>query len=1135
MYASRQVYCVFVIQILSMQFLLAGVGDSQERLTLRLENVTLVDIFDQIEEQTDFVFSYNKDVLNDQKRYSFHFNNEDLKMVLGKISKQTMFNFHLEDHNIYVIKRKTQDPVMIIEDGIEIKISGIVMDELGEPLVGATVRIKDTNLGTVTDMNGNFQLAAPAGNNVLIFSYIGFVTKEIPIGNKTKFEVMLQPNTEALGEVLVVGYGFQKKVDLTGSVASVLGSEINKRPITQASQALQGLAPGVFVNTNSGEPGNDQADIAIRGIGTLGNSSPLVLVDGIEASINSVNPQNIESINVLKDAASASIYGTRGANGVILITTKQGKFNQPTEITYDGYFGISNPTVIPDLLWDNETYLELYREAATNAGLSVNYTDADIARYAGLPSTNWMEVVVKGNAPITNHNLTFQGGSDKMNYFYSSGYLFQQGYLVDQTEYNRFSNRLNLNTNLTDHLTFSAKISYFKEYGTLESKYNTRKGRGSNSIDGKGGSVWSGGFVNHPIAPVYDALGRYGSIEEDLGIERNRPNPVAVADKEVPELDSDDLLGKLSLIYEPINNLKFTGNIGINYKNEVITTIKKEYVTYDPVTLEAWTNDNGTLNEGNLAYLDLNKTFNITTWLQADYSLAIEDNQFDFLIGYNNENQNSETQRILESEFATSDVINIGQGEQVETSEEILKSKLASVFGRVSYNFDQKYFLEANFRADGSSRFGSNNRWATFPAFSAGWIITNESFWTTSRIISFLKVRGSWGIIGNQSTNRYPFVSQISLTSSHNGEPGAALTQLGNPDLRWEETQTTNIGLELGFFGDHFSVESDYFFKSTSDILTDLDNPLTAGISSTTTVNAASMENKGVEILATYRNDFGDFHFEISGNVTYVENKVVAVNPDLSDEEDRIIVSSQSSNNVYIIRGKPMNVIYGHKQNGIFQESDFNEDGTLIDGIPDHSYIGTPIPGGFRYTDQNGDGVINEDDQVIIGDRQPKWLYGSNLSLAYKGFEVSAMIQGIGKADAWISRSWGPFPFAGLRQFWVENRWTPENPSNENPGLWVDRSGYNGESIQKGGKVLDYWVADRAYLRLKNIRIAYTLPVKTHKTSLFKSIQLYVSGQNLWTKTDLMDIDPERYSMETQADNSLPQSKIILIGIHATL
>jgi len=1091
----------------------------------------LLQIFEEVEQQTDFRFFFDKKVSSITSTIDIEEGKINLFELLTIASRDANVKFHRENKSIWVKANETREKFVFYRP-----IRGKVVDEDGNPLPGASVVEKGTFNGTSTDFDGNYTINVSEDNAVLVFSYVGYVSKEIRISDQPTLDVILETSSTQLGDVVVVGYGTLKKVNLTGAVATIGTEEINNRPVTQPSQILQGLAPGVFVNTNSGEPGNDQANITIRGIGTLGNTSPLVLIDGIEAPINSVNPQDIESISVLKDAASAAIYGTRGANGVILITTKTGSFDKPIEIVYDGYFGITNPTVIPELVWDNQTYLELYREAAINSGLPVNYTDEDITRYASLPSTDWMEVVIEDDAPITNHNISFTGGSSNTNYYFSSGFLYQQGYLIDKSRYNRISNRLNLNTKLTNKLTFGSNVYYFREFGTLEPKENNgafREGRGPESFGSKGGVVWSGGFINHPIAPVFDALGRYGSIEQDLGIERNRPNPVGVADNEEVELDANDLLAKLSLVYEPIEDLSFTGILGINYQSDIVTTTQKEYGTFDPVTLEPWTNGNGIRNLGNVAYRDLITTYNLTTWLQADYKLTSNKNELDFLVGYNYENQNNTNQRILEQQFASSDVVEIGQGQLVESSQQILQTKLASVFGRFSYNYDKKYLVEANFRGDASSRFGANNRWGFFPAFSGGWVLTNESFWSEDSFIGFLKVRGSWGIIGNQSTNAYPFISQVSLNSAFNGEGGAALTRLGNPDLQWEETETTNLGLESRFFKGRLSLEADYFIKKTDNILTEQANPLTSGIVNTTTVNAASIENKGLEINASYNNSFGYFSFGISGNVTYVENEVTAINSELADENDRIEVGSQFGSNAYIIRGFPMNVILGHEQNGIFQQDDFNEDGSLKAGIPDHSFIGNPIPGGFRYTDQNGDGLIDEADQVVIGDRQPKWFYGASLTLGYRGLQLSALIQGIGKSDAWINRSMGPFPFAGLRHHWAENRWTPENPSNEHPAVWVDRSGYNGEAVQRGGKVIDYWVVDRSYLRLKNIRIAYDLPDHVLNRLPFKSLQIYVNGQNLWTLTDLKDIDPERPDFSNNADAALPQSKIVLLGLNA--
>ena len=999
-------------------------------------------------------------------------------------------------------------------------ITGIITEaSSGDPLIGVSVLVKGTTTGTVTDIDGQYEISVAPQDSILSFSYIGYQKEEVNINGSDQVDIRLVESASSLDEVIVVGYGVQQKANLTGSVARIDNQDIANRPVTQASQALHGLAPGVFINTDSGEPGNDQSNIIIRGVGTLNNSNPLILVDGIEAPINSVNPNDIESINVLKDAASASIYGSRAANGVILITTKRGNYDEKTTINYDGYVGVSNPTVLPDMVWDNRLYMELYREGAINSNRSFGFDDSDVERYAAIPGTDWMEELTRENAPITSHNLSFSGGTNKLSYYFSAGYLYQESFLDDNTQYNRYSIRLNLDSKLTDKLTFGTSLSYFNEDGRLTAKDQTGR-----SFANKGSLVFSGAMIQHPMTPVFDQFGRYGSIEAALGIERNRPSGQGVADNETIDLRANDFLGNAFLEFEPTKGLKFRATVGVNYQDEILEDIKKEYVTYDPVTGEPWTNGNGTRNRGSIIRLFNQNTINVTSWLQGTYERSFGGHNLKLLGGFNTESSDIKRTDVDEREFGTASLVSIGNGTLINTNGLNGEWFLASFFGRLNYDFNEKYLLEFNLRRDGSSRFGANNRWATFPAISAGWIVSRESFWKLDAI-NYLKIRGSWGKLGNQSSNLYPFASQVGLGEDYTGNSGAALTRLGNPDLRWEETTTTDIGLDIGLWEGRINIEADYFIKETEDILTDLDNPLTSGIAASTTVNAASMENKGWEAAVSYKDNFGKVRFNIGFNVTNVKNEVTAINPALADDDDKIRLST--SDNVWIIRGEPINTIYGHQVEGIFQSQ------AEIDGAPDHSFIGTPGPGDFRYTDTDGDGVITENDQVVIGNRQPEWLYGANLRVEYGGFDFSALLQGIGKSNVWIARMYGPFPFAGIRSYW-EDRWTPDNPQNEIPRLWIDRQGFNGRSIATSDRQNSFWVQDRAYLRLKNIQLGYTLPKSVTENSFIENLRVYINGQNVWTDTDLLDIDPERFSTESHATNVLPQNKIWSFGVNAT-
>ncbi|WP_297814891.1 TonB-dependent receptor [uncultured Polaribacter sp.] len=1011
-------------------------------------------------------------------------------------------------------------------------IKGVVVDDEEIPLPGATVLVKGTKHGVTTDFDGKFLLKIDASSKVLVVSYIGYELQEVEISEQADVYVKLVRKLNVLNEVVIdVGYKSQIKENITSAVATISGAEIEKRAVTQSSQVLQGMAAGVFVNGYSGEPGNDSAEIQIRGLG-LNYSGPLVLVDGIESNINDVEPNNIQSISVLKDAASTAIYGTRGADGVILITTKSGSYQEKTKTSYDGYYGISNPTVIPQLVWDNRRYLELYREAALNSNLNPDVTYFDINRYDELPATNWMDVVIKGNASVTKHNLSFRGGGKNTKYYVSTNYLHQNGYLIDETYFKRLSNRINLKTKLSKKLSFSANMAYTKEKIELEPKYGTTKARSTQDI---GGTIWSGGFVNHPNVPVYDSQGRYGSLEDALGIIRSRPNPVAVAENELSLVDRDVLRGKWTLSYEPFTNLIFSANVGLDYNNSTTHTSKNEYNIYDPVSGEV----EAIHNRGHFAMQEIFREFTTTFWIQSDYKFSFANHNFDILLGLNGEHEDRWTQNVRETEFSVAESVVIDLGaEQDYFSQRRTESAINSAFSRLSYNYKKRYLFEVNYRIDGSSRFGKNSRWATFPAISAGWMVSNESFLKNNKIVSFAKLRASWGIVGKQSSNRFPFISTLSLSQSFNDAPGVGISRYGNPSIEWMEATTKDVGLELGFFRNRLSVEIDYFDKITDNIIAKLNAPNTSGTgNSTYLANAASVRNSGLEFLVNFRTKIGAVKFAMSGNFTSLENEVITIDPNLSDIDDKIVRSETTDDNDYIIRGVSMNAIWGHKQDGIFQEDDFVDvaSGELVAGIPDHSFIGSPRPGDFKYTDQNGDGRITKEDQTVIGNRHPKYYYGGSISLSYKGFQLSGLLQGMGKADVFISRSYGPFPYAGIREFWEENRWTSENPSNEHPRLWLDRYGYNAQSIYGEDKVLDYWVHDRSYLRLKNVRLAYSFPKKLTKKMQLSKLMIYASGQNLWTKTNLLDLDPERYARESHADNALPQNKTYLVGIKVSL
>jgi len=1121
-------------------------------------DLNLEKAFLNIQQQSDFFFTYDYQLI---QKISISKGSAKIPLLdlLKYISNQTGLKFSIFQNTVYVLKgeelRQTNaEPLKINVPAVDILqvlngrtdyrviyevstldlpieriLSGTIRSaEEGEPLIGATILVKETGQGTTADEKGAFRLSIPdAGKMTLVVSYIGYQTAEINVNGESMIEIVLKESSTDLNEVVVVGYGTQKKINLTGAVTVIDNKQIQNRPITQASQALYGISPGVIVNSNSGEAGNDDVTIRIRGVGTLNDANPLILVDGIEAPLNNISPDDIQSINILKDAASAAIYGSRAANGVVLITTKRGDFEKKSAVDYTFYAGVANPTILPKIVADPRTYLELYREAARNSARNFNFTDADIQRYDNIPGTDWVDVVFRENVPISQHNLSLSGGSSSVAYRLSLGYLDQEGIIGGDQRFKRYNARLNIDGKLSKRLRAGASLSYTHDNANLATKERL------NNLSGKGYLAFESAISQHPINPVFDSLGRYAVLEQALGVVTNRNNAQSLFDNVKQASFSNDFLGNAYVEFEILKGLSIRGTVAANYQNEQVTETAKEHNYYDWVT-------------GRLAVINYlgnrisefrNSSLNVTSWLQTTYDVNFGKHNLKFLAGVNQESATINNLRVDQTAFGSSSLIKLGDGTNTTVATTSPGEwALQSFFGRISYDFAGKYLLEANLRRDGSSRFGDNNRWATFPSFSAGYIVSNENFWgNLSEVINLFKIRTSWGKLGNQNTSLYPYASAFSLQRGYVFNDvalaGGALTRLGNPDLKWEETTLSNLGVNIEFLNSRIGIEADVFLRETDNILTPIANPLVMGTPSATIVNAGSVENKGWEATLRYRDKIGNFNFELGGNISNIKNKVTAINPALAAGEDRAtstLLGVEPFNQVFIIRGQPIGALYGYVHEGIFQSQ------AEIDAAPNHSLIGKPAPGDMRYKDINGDNKITPEDQTVIGNTQPEWIYGFNFGANYKGIiDVAAIFQGIGQADQFVARLVGPFPFAGLREIWTD-RWTPENPSPDRPRLWIDRSGFNGQSVQNNPT--SFWVENRAYLRLKNVQVGFNLPNKWLKKMKLQKGRIFLNGQNLWTLTDFADgdFDPERLPVERHVTTSLPHSKIYTAGVNVT-
>lgn len=1003
-------------------------------------------------------------------------------------------------------------------------VSGIVKDENNEPVIGASVMVKGDKTGTITNIDGKYTIKAPA-NGTLVVSYVGMKPLEEAVSGRSEINLTLISSIKELSEVVVVGYGTQRKINLTGAVTTVKNEQLANRPITQASQALQGLASGVFVNSGTGEAGNDQADIVIRGIGSLNSDTgPLVLVDGIEGSINSVAPSDIENVSILKDAAAASIYGTRGANGVILITTKRGQFDKPAVITYNGYTGFSQPTILPDMVLDNKTYLEKYREAAINCNHSTKnvVTDALIDKYGSLPSTNYMDVAFKKHAPIQSHEASISGGSKSISYYASLGYLYQDGLIKKNNDYNRINVKTNLDAKITSRLKASTTLAYYRSFANLTPKEDNDL----TSNGGKGSIVFSGAVAAHPFIPVYTQSGFYATLPSDMKINTFRPSIQGVLDNETGQQHQSNFIGNVSLQYELLKGLMLKGTIGINDKFEENMLIRKEFYSYSMDAEVKQTDSNSARNVGSKLYFRNKRTTQETDQLQLDYSGKYGKHELKAIAGFQRQSWRQDNSSNNESIFASTDLVILGTGTIVQSGGTYNnRSALASFYGRANYSYDTRYLLEANLRRDASSRFGASNRWGTFPSFSGGWVVSNEKFWN-DHIFNYLKLRGSWGILGSEPSDKFAYLDEFGVGYGYVDQPGGAIKKVANPDLKWEQTTSTDFGLNAGFFKNKLSVEFDWFNRHTRDILVELDNMMITGVSSTSTYNAASMENRGWEATVTYNNNIGKLKFKIGANVTNVKNKILTINPDLSANADQYMVDR--ADNIWWIRGYPINSMYGFKYDGVFKTQDEVDAANASKYQSNYLGVATKL-GDMKYYDYNKDGKITTDDQYVVGNRNPEWLYGANIDVEYRGFEFSALIQGIGDAYVNLARDTGPFQFAGLPSYWL-NAWSPQNPNSNIPALWIDRTGVNGQSVETAGRWNTFWMQNMRYCRLKNIQLAYNFPQRWLANTFIKKARIYVNGQNLLTFTTLRDYDPERDPLQNNATATLPQSKTITVG-----
>lgn len=1010
-------------------------------------------------------------------------------------------------------------------------VTGKVLDaETSEPLPAVSIRIKNSSNGDISDADGSFMLNA-APTDTLVFSFVGYMTKEYVLGSRTDLQVFMEPDVAILDEVVVVGYGVQKKKVVTGAISSVSSEDLETLPINNVGQALQGRTSGVTIATNSGQPGSG-ATIRVRGITTLNNNDPLWVVDGVvvdNGGIGYLNQSDIESIEVLKDAASQAIYGARAAAGVILVTTKSGKRGSMS-VNYNGFFGTSAPARKLNLL-NAEQYATLRNESSIAAG---NGTIFENPAALG-EGTDWQDVIFNDNARRQNHEVSVSGGNDVSTFYLSFGYLQQEGIVAtDISEYERYNVRINSTHKLTPWLTFGENLGYSKDRSV-----------GLGNTNSEFGGPLSSAINLDPITPVYetdpDRLsqypfsvdsvgavkspdGRFYGISQYVGNEMS--NPLAYIQTRLGNYGSaDNIVGNAFLEAEPIEGLKFRTTIGTK-----LAFWGDEW--FNPVYyLNASTYTNQTaFNRGTNQRMDWNLENTVS------YTRMFGKHNVSVLLGqgaYRDNFSKGVNLTVYDIPVDNFDDASLNFNVPVESTNpggyESAEHKVSSLFARVNYNYDEKYMFSGVIRRDGSSRFGADNKYGIFPSFSAGWVVSGEEFWPQNNVVNFLKLRGSYGVVGNDNIGDFAYISTIGggrnyTFGNDDFTIGYSPDAPANPALKWEETAQTNIGFEANLFED-FRVTFEYYNKVTSGILQNPRIPGYVGAIGNPAANVGDVKNDGFEFELGYQKEIGDFQFGVNGNISYLNNEVTYLGDGVDYLDGGVNFQASSAPITRTAVGQPINAFYGYEILGIFQnaaevQAHTSSDGTVIQP--------NAQPGDFIWADLDDNGQINEQDRDFIGSPIPDWSYGITLKANYKAWDFTLFAQGVAGNEI----------FQGLRRLDIANsnyqnaalgRWTGEGTSTTYPRL------SDNDPNQNFSRPSSFYLEDGDYFRIKNLQVGYTLPNSVSSKVGMKSARVYVMAENLVTFTKYTGYDPEIGGGVMSIDRGIyPQARSFMLGVNVT-
>ena len=1048
----------------------SNVSSQTAKVNITNTRMTVEAFIKQVEQETSYMFVYNKGEIDANRTVSLKKGENAVLDCLNDIFEKSGISYVFEDDYIVLTKRdKERTSVNTVVQQSGTVIQGTITDETGLAVIGANVVVKGTTIGTVTDMDGRFSLEVPSDDVVLVVSYIGYAEQLIPVKKQKNWVIVLKEDLQSLDEVVVVGYGTQRKGNIATAVTTVKSETLQNRPVQTVGEALQGHVPGLMV-TGKGAPG-EAPSLQLRGSSVLkadNSTAPLVLVDGVPADFNFLNPEDIESINVLKDAASSAIYGSRAANGVLLITTKRGKEGKPT-FRYNGSVGVNTPMHMPKTV-SSAQYARIMNEAADNMDQGSVYTVEQIANYEKggdpnrYPNTDWLDLAIQ-NSVMTRHGIEASGGTEKVKYLVSAGVDHQTG-IFPMTQQNVFNVRSSTDIQISKKLDLSFDMRYqLRDMEALNNQGDIYKQIIQSDptmvayyTDGTYG--YNAGFFTNPLASLYEGGQKFTNRHEASGL--------------------------FKLNYEIIEGLTFTGiaNVKYTFKGEESQSRKLVFKNY--FTQEIFEQYQNKFSDRR----DQNNYYNLQALLNYKKSFGIHN--LDILVGYQQESEDSDWLKGSRSGYPTDIIWELNPGPKDNWSNDGNGEHwaLASFIGRINYDYDNKYILSLSMRSDASSRFAAGNRWSTFPSIAAAWRLSQESFMEGTRdFLDDLKIRASWGQTGNANGlglyPSYTLVSTGGLILNNSYQQIADLKTIGNTELTWEHSDMFNIGMDARLLNNRLNFTSEYYVKNTRDILLAMPVPLEYGFGKPN-VNIGQVRNKGWELSLGWSDRVNDFGYSISANLSDNRSEVV----DLGD------TGPWKGSDTYTEVGLPFNSIYGYESMGLFQS-----DKEVADDPFQNS---NTEAGDIRYKDQNNDNKIDANDRVVLGDPTPHFLYGLNLSFDYKNFDFGMFFQGIGQKDRIVMDTFvRPLHNASVFEHMLDY-WSPQNTDAKYPRI------LNKEDASHNYETSDFWMINAGYLRMKNLTLGYTIPRKVLSSTGFSRVRVYFTANNLFTISDFVPgMDPE--------------------------